>query len=125
MRPRSTIDVSHLPDSAWDERSPLWGGNLLLALIESTTVLLMLATYFSLRMNERLWPPPKVDVIPPILNPNPDLGVATTNVLMLLASCFLMFWTDMAARRLDKPKVLVGLAVMLVVSIVALVLRWF
>jgi len=28
MRPRATIDVSHLPNSAWDERSPLWWGNL-------------------------------------------------------------------------------------------------
>jgi len=125
MRPRATIDVSHLPNSAWDERSPLWWGNLLLALIESSTVLLMLATYFYLRMNERLWPPPKVDVFPPILNPNPDLGVATANVLMLIGSCALMYWTDMAARRKDKPKVVLGLVIMLVVSIVAMVLRWY
>jgi heme/copper-type cytochrome/quinol oxidase subunit 3 len=125
MGPRATIDVSHLPDSAWDERSPLWWGNLLLALIESSTVLLMLATYFYLRMNERLWPPPKVDVFPPILDPNPDLGVATANVLMLIGSCALMYWTDMAARRKDKPKVVLGLVIMLVVSIVAMVLRWY
>jgi cytochrome c oxidase subunit I+III len=125
MRPRSTIDVSHLPDSAWDERSPLWWGNLLLTLIESTTVLLMLATYFYLRMNYRQWPPPKVDVYPPILNPNPDLGVATVNVLLMLASCLPMYWTDMAARRKDKSKVLIGLAVLLAVSIAAMTLRWF
>jgi cytochrome c oxidase subunit 3 len=125
MRPRSTIDVSTLPTSAWDERSPLWWGNLLLALIESSTVLLMLATYFYLRQNYQQWPPPKVDSIPPILDPNPDLGVATANVLMLLASCFPMYWTDMAARRKDKPKVVLGLVLMLAVSIVAMVLRWY
>jgi heme/copper-type cytochrome/quinol oxidase subunit 3 len=125
MRPRSTLDVSRLPTSAWDERSPLWWGNLLLALIESTTVLLMLATYFYLRQNYPQWPPPKTDSMPPILDPNPDLGVATANVLMLLASCVLMYWTDMAARRKDKPKVVLGLVIMLVVSLVALVLRWY
>lgn len=125
MRPRSTIDVSSLPTSAWDERSPLWWGNLLLALIESSTVLLMLATYFYLRMNETMWPPPKVDVVPPILHPNPDLGVATANVVLMVLSCLPMYWIDVAARRKDKPKVVLGLVLMLVVSLVAIVLRWY
>jgi len=125
MRPRSTIDVSSLPTSAWDERSPLWWGNLLLALIESTTVLLMLATYFYLRMNEPIWPPPKVDVVPPILHPNPDLGVATCNVVLMILSCLPMYWIDMAARRKDKPKVVLGLVLMFVVTIAAIVLRWY
>ena len=70
IRPR-TLDVSHLPNYAWDERSPLWWGNLLLTLIESTTLLIMFASYFYIRMNYQEWPPPKVDVIPPIHRPVP------------------------------------------------------
>ena len=50
MKPR-TLDVSHLPNTAWDEASPLWWGNLLLTFIETTTLAIMLATYFYLRMN--------------------------------------------------------------------------
>lgn len=120
---RRTLDVSHLPSYGWDEQSPLWWGNLLLTLIESTTLLIMFASYFYLRMNYEQWPPPKVDVIPPIGKPVPDLGAATADVALMLVSCVPMYWTDIAARRKDKPKVLMGLGLMFVVSIAALVLR--
>ena len=39
MKPR-TLDVSHLPNTAWDEASPLWWGNLLLTFIETTTLMI-------------------------------------------------------------------------------------
>src|SRR5207253_11215278 len=96
MRHR-TLDVSHLPNYGWDEQSPLWWGNLLLTLVESTTLLIMFTSYFYLRMNFQQWPPPKVDVIPPIGHPVPDLGAATADVALMLIACFPMYWTDMAA----------------------------
>src|SRR3954463_11985423 len=96
--PANVIDVSNLPDNAFDERSPLWWGNLLMIFIETTTVALLVAIYFYLRMNFGDWPPPKVDVFPPLYHPVPDLGAATVNTMLLLLSCLPMYWTDMVAR---------------------------
>ena len=123
MKPR-TLDVSHLPANGWDENSPLWWGNLLLTFIETTTLAIMLATYFYLRMNEQQWPPPKTDVYPPILHPNPDLGFATADALLMALACIPMYWTDMAARRKEKGKVMAGLALMTGVTLLALYFRW-
>ena len=122
IRPR-TLDVSHLPPNAWDEDSPLWWGNLLLMLIETATLGIMLACYFYLKQNFEQWPPPKVDVYPPILHHVPDLGAATADVVLMVAACGPMYWTDVAARRKERGKVLAGLALMFVVSAVALVFR--
>jgi cytochrome c oxidase subunit III len=122
--PRARLDVSKLPTSGMDERSPLWWGNLLLILIETMTLALMLASYFYLRQNYDQWPPPKVDVHPPILHPVPALGAATADVLLMVLACLPMYWTDMAARRKDRTKVIAGLALMFVVAVVAIALRW-
>ncbi len=118
------IDVSKLPTSAFDEKAPLWWGNLLLVFIETTTVALMVACYYYLRMNYGEWPPPKVDVIPPLYHPVPDLGHASANAVLLLLSCASMYWTDMAARRKDDAKTKLGLVLMFVVSAVSLWLVW-
>jgi heme/copper-type cytochrome/quinol oxidase subunit 3 len=53
----------------------------------------------------------------------PGLGAATADVVLMLAACLPMYWTDMAARRKDKPKVLAGLGLMFLVSLGALALR--
>jgi cytochrome c oxidase subunit 3 len=121
---RPTLDVSKLPKAAIDERSPLWWGNLLLILIETTTLGVMLASYFYLRQNFDQWPPPKVDVHPPVLDPVPWLGAATADAVLMLLACAPMYWTDMAARRKDRAKTLAGLGLMFVVACVAIALRW-
>ena len=122
--PRRTLDVSDLPTAAMSERSPLWWGNLLLIFIETTTLALMLASYFYLRQNFDQWPPPKVDVHPPILHPTPALGAATADVVLMVLACVPMYLTDRAARRKERGKVVGGLALMLVVACVAIFLRW-
>lgn len=118
---RNVIDVSSLKESAFDEASPLWWGNLLLIFIETTTIALLIAIYYYLRMNFGEWPPPKVDVFPVLYHPVPDLGAATINTILLVASCALMYWTDMRARALDKPKTLLGLGAMFLISILNLI----
>ena len=123
--PAPALDVSHLPNSAFGERSPLWWGNLLAIFIETATVAIMVASYFYTRMNFGAWPPPKVDVVPPVHDTNPDLGAATANVVLLLASCLLMYWTDMAARRKDQGRVVVGLVILFFVACAAVTLRAF
>ena len=122
--PRRVIDVSRLPTDAFDWESPVWWGNLLAILIETTTVALLITTYFYLKRNFDQWPPPKVEVFPPVYKPVPKLLFGTINLVLLGVTCLPMYWTDMAARRKDKPKVLIGLAFMLVVAAAGTWLRF-
>lgn len=125
MRTRAVIDVSDLPNAAMDEKSPLWWGNLLLMFVETTTLGIMLASYFYLRMNEPQWPPPKVDVFPPILHPLPALSAATADVVLMVLGCLPMYWTSMAARRQERGKVIAGMALMLVIATATIALRFY
>ena len=61
MNNRAVIDVSRLPASAMDHRSPIWWGNILLLLIETTMFALLIATYLYFRIVDfDRWPPPRV-----------------------------------------------------------------
>ena len=55
---RPAIDVSNTPDAVFGARSPVWWGNTLLILIESTTMVLLIASYFYIRQNFDEWPHP-------------------------------------------------------------------
>jgi len=123
MRPRATIDASKLPDHAWDAHAPLWWGNLLLIFIETTSMVLLFATYFYVRRNFHEWPPPRINSDPPLVHPVPHLTAATINTLLLLASCIPMYFTDMAARRKDRHNVIVGLLFMIAIGVVSCLLR--
>src|SRR3954467_8049107 len=103
---RSVIDVSALPPSALDHRSPIWIGNALLLTIETTMFAILVATYFYLRQNFENWPPPQIDFIPPNLHPSPDLFWGTLNLAVICAAAIFMFLADRAALRFDRDKVL-------------------
>src|SRR5207248_1070724 len=62
--PPAMLDVSDLPESGWDSNDPVWWGNLLAILIETTTIALLIASYFYLRRNFDEWPPPRIDEAP-------------------------------------------------------------
>lgn len=101
---RPTIDVSSLPAETRDARSPSWWGNVLFMCIETSTVTLLLASYFYLWRNDPLglWPPPRVDEQPSILKPVPDLLYGTLTVILLLASVPLTAWVvRMCSRQFD------------------------
>ncbi len=125
MTERPVIDVSALPPTAFGARAPVWWGNTLLMLIETTTVALTVASYFYVWQNSQQWPPPRVDQYPPLLDPAPDLPAGTANALLLAASCLPMLWVDRAARRRDAVAVKAGLALVVLVGVVAIVLRFF
>ena len=121
---RRVLDVSDLPDHAMDARDPVWWGNTLLIFIESTTVILLLVTYFYLRRNFTEWPPPQSNAFPPLFKPVPEWKIPTVETVMLVLACLPMYWTDMAARRLDLRKTLLGILLMLVITIIAVVMRF-
>lgn len=125
MEPRPILDVSDLPASAFDVRAPLWWGNTLMILIETTTVALTIATYFYLHRNYALWPPPNGNVLPPIRNTNPDLLLSTSNTALLLLSLLPAIWIDRSARAGDRTAVVIGLALLFVIGIGANLLRAF
>ena len=121
---RRVLDVSGLPNSAMDSYAAVWWGNALLMIIESMTVLLLLVSYFYIRRNFYDWPPPQPRNIPPLFHPYPDLLIPSIELAVILASCFLMYWTDMAARREEAGKVKAGLWIMLAVSLAMIALRF-
>jgi cytochrome c oxidase subunit III len=110
MNGRPVIDVSGLPHSVLDHRSPIWWGNLLLIVIETTLFALLVASYFYLSFNFDQWPPPRVNVDPVIYDPVPSLLFPTANLALLLVSCLPMLWADQACLNRNIRTVIIGLA---------------
>ena len=93
--PARALDVSKLPTTVFDHRSHMWWGTLGFMMIEGTTLLVCVASYFYLRLNFTSWPPEHTL--------RPSLFWPTVHVLVLLASCIPILLADRAARRLDLP----------------------
>jgi len=124
MSNRNVIDVSQLPHHEFDTFDPVWWGNNGLLAIETSMFAILIATYFYLRQNFALWPPPIAELTAP-LRPLPELGYGTANTILLLLSCIPMIIADRAARRGDKDAAKIGLTICVVCGIVAMVLRGF
>ena len=120
-----TLDVSELPKHLFDTRSQLWWGNLLLLCIETTMFGLCVATYFYVRQNFTGWPPPHSDAPPYLLDPEPSLLLPTINLVVLLVSVLPMAYADLAARRLDRRAVKIGLILMMLFGAATIVLRFY
>jgi cytochrome c oxidase subunit 3 len=116
------LDVSKLPDSAWDTRAALWWGNTLLMCIETTTIALVVASYFYLMRNYPHWPPPRFEA-PVDTRPLPWLGTSTTNLVIIVLSVLPVIYTDIASRRLNQFGVIIGLSILLFVCVVTGMLR--
>src|SRR5918994_7869845 len=91
--PARVLDVSHLPTTVFGHRSHMWWGTLGFMLIEGTTLLVCLASYFYLRLNFPTWPPEHTLL--------PSVGWPTVHVVLMLASMVPMGLADRAARRFD------------------------
>lgn len=124
MTGRPALEVSALPQHGFDTRAPLWWGNLYLLMIETTMFGVLVASYFYLRQNFTLWPPPHSQGSPFLLDPVPDLLIPTVNLLIILLSCVPMALVDKAARRGDKATTQIGLIVCIIFGVAAAFLRW-
>jgi len=122
--PRTVIDVSELPGSAVDHRSPIWWGNLFLLAIETTMFLLTFTSYFYLWQNFEHWPPPRVDRFPVLYDAEPRLGTATAiSVLMLIALAGVL-WMDRACIQKHVRSV-VGSLILVVVLGMSMIWQMF
>ena len=117
MKSSTTLDVSHLPSTAFGSRDPLWWGVMGLILIEVTILGIGMVSYFSLRTLAPVWPPPPTAL--------PDLLLPTVNTLLLLVSVVPMYWVDRAARRKERRGVQIGLVLCVVLGLGFGVLRGF
>ena len=124
MSTRAVIDVSELPHHEFDTYDPVWWGNNLLLAIETSMFGILIATYFYLRQNFALWPPP-VAQLTATLKPLPLLGYGTAVTILLLCSCAPMVLTDIAARRGNRGVCQIGLIVAVACALAAVVLRSF
>ena len=124
MSTRAVIDVSDLPHHEFDTYDPVWWGNNLLLTIETSMFAILIATYFYLRQNFQLWPPPMAQLTA-TLRPLPELGYGTANTILLLLGCIPMVLSDLAARRGNRETAKIGLIICAIVGFVALVLRGF
>jgi heme/copper-type cytochrome/quinol oxidase subunit 3 len=123
-RLRQTLDVSRLPETALDPRSPAWWGNLLLLVIETMMFGLLVAAYFYLQQNFPQWPPVQPHTMPPIADPLPRLAPSLLNLAVILGSCAPMMWADRSALQRRRRGVDLGLACTILFGVAALAVRW-
>jgi cytochrome c oxidase subunit III len=113
---RAALDVSGLKDSAFGQKGLIWWGTIGFMVIEGTMFLIGFVAYFYLRLKESAWPPSL---------PNPDVGIATINLIVLLVSCIPNQLAKSAAERLDMAGVRLWLLVLTLAATASLVLRAF
>ena len=120
-----TIDVSDLPSTGFDTHSPLWWGNTLLLLIETTMFGILIAAYFYVRMDTSPFPPPRVDRFPILYDTRPDLLIPTINLIVLLVSLVPGIWLDLMARKRNLGAIKIALVLTLAFNIAAIILRFY
>ena len=84
-------------------RSTAWWAMLILILNEAVVFASLLASYFYLRFNSVLWPPPGVSL--------PELTFSSINTLLLIGSSIVMQWAVNSVRQDHVRRLRVGLAV--------------
>ena len=122
MTTRTAIDVSDLPHHGFDTFDPVWWGNNGLLAIETSMFAVLIATYFYLRQNFVVWPPPLGQLTGP-LNPLPDLLFGTSNTVLLVISLLPAVLVDVSARRGQRGSAQFGLVLCLLFVAGAITLR--
>ena len=120
-----TIDVGHLKSSAFDYRAPLWWGNTLLLFIETAMFGILVTIYFTVMMDTSPFPPPRVDRLPVIYDPVPDLTLPIVGLIVLVASLAPCIWLDISARRRNVKAIKIALPLTLAFNIAAFIIRYF
>ena len=124
MSTRTVIDVSALPHHEFDTYDPVWWGNNGLLAIETSMFAILIATYFYLRQNFALWPPPIAQLTAP-LRPLPELTYGVANTILLVLGCIPMIVADLSARRKNRHMAQIALGVCVAIGLVSMVLRGF
>jgi heme/copper-type cytochrome/quinol oxidase subunit 3 len=116
MSTRTVVDVSPLPTFAFGHKGLVWWGTVGFMVIEGSMFVMGLIVYFYLRLKVEAWPPSL---------PNPDIGFASANLAVVLASCVPNALAKRAAEAFDLRKVRLWLVVLTLAGAITLVLRAF
>jgi cytochrome c oxidase subunit III len=116
MSSRRALDVSALPKFAFGHHGLIWWGTTGFMVIEGSMFLVAMITYFYLRLRVTDWPPGL---------PNPDVGFATANTLLLIVSLLPNHLAKTAAEQLDLRGARAWTWVVAGFGVAAVVLRGF
>ena len=109
------IDVSDLQDQgAFGHSGLIWWGTTGYMVIEGAMLVMVVITYFYLRLRVKEWPPGL---------PNPDLLYGTINLVLMLASVVPNHLAKSAAERFDLRRVRLWLVVSVLFGIAFMVVR--
>lgn len=111
------INVAHLPTKTKGAGAPIWWGQALMMLIESTLFAILVASYCYVRVNFAVWPPPGIE--------NPGLVLPAAGFIVLIVSCVPMVWSDKASREGNRKAVLWGLVINASMALIFLGIRWY
>jgi heme/copper-type cytochrome/quinol oxidase subunit 3 len=117
MTQQPVLDISALPRFKFGIHAPIWWGQLLMAVIEGWMMLMLLAAFLYVRLSFTAWPPPGVK--------EPDLGLPTLNLLLLIVSCVPMKISDKAALACEWPKAIFWTVIWLIFGAVICGLRFW
>jgi cytochrome c oxidase subunit III len=112
-----TIDVSQLPTYAFGHRALTWWATWSMLLMEGTMLVVLMGSYFFLRMGVTDWPPGRT--------PPPNLFWGTLNTIVILVSVFPNHLAKSAAERLDLMSVRLWTIVTFVLGLLFAVIRIF
>ena len=116
MNERLVLDVAPLPKTAFGHKGLIWWGTVGFMVIEGSMFVMGLIVYFYLRLKVDPWPPSLA---------NPQIGFATANLCVVLASLLPNAFAKRAAEALDLRGVRLWLLILTLVGVVVLVLRAF
>jgi heme/copper-type cytochrome/quinol oxidase subunit 3 len=115
MNAQLSLDVSHLPPYEISHKSPLWWGQLLLAVIEGSMFFILLAMYFYLRLSVDIWPPPGTQI--------PHLLWPTIALILLIASAAGSYIASEGAKKDNFGAMIGGLILNLGLAAASMVFR--
>ena len=116
MNERMVLDVAPLPKFAFGHKGLIWWGTVGFMVIEGSMFVMVIIVYFYLRLKVANWPPSL---------PNPNVGLATANLAIVLASCLPNALAKRAAEAFDLRKTRFWLVVLTLIGVVTLVIRAF
>jgi heme/copper-type cytochrome/quinol oxidase subunit 3 len=118
------LDVSGLPRAFMDHRSPIWWGNVLMLLIESTMFVLLIASYYYFWQNFERWPPPRPTAPLPTHDTLPRLGWASVILVVQLFSIAPMLLASRACLTRSTRVVEAGLGFTVALGLACVYLEW-
>jgi cytochrome c oxidase subunit III len=115
MNSDRVLDVKKLPPIGYYNNAPLWWGQVGMVAIEGTIFALLIATYFYLRMNVPVWPPPGSELNRPVL---PTIGL-----VILLLSVYPTYVASEAVVKGEWLTAKIGMVLNILCALLFLILR--